>query len=144
VAYPIQVVFDCANPDRIARFWAEALGYVMQPPPEGFDSWEDWLRENNFPREEWDAASAVIDPDSKGPRIYFQKVPESKTVKNRLHLDINVGERGMAAEERRRKVDAEVLRLLALGARTIRPGNPADREYWVTLQDPEGNEFCVQ
>jgi hypothetical protein len=145
VAFGIQVVFDAANPDGSARFWAEALGYVMQPPPEGFASWEDWLRQNDIPEDQWDSASAVVDPDGKGPRIYFQKVPEPKTVKNRLHLDINVGGgRGTTIEERRQRVDAEVLRLLSLGAKTVRPGDPNSHEYYTVMQDPEGNEFCVQ
>jgi hypothetical protein len=144
VARRIQVVFDAANPDAMAHFWADALDYELQGPPEGFSSWEDFLRANSIPEDQWDSASAIVDSDGKGPRVYFQKVPEAKEVKNRVHLDINVGERGMSIEERRQRVDAEVLRLLSIGARTIRPGDPKGHEYWVTMQDIEGNEFCVQ
>src|SRR4051794_25375775 len=112
----VQVTFDCANPDRLARFWAEALHYKLQDPPEGFDTWEDWLRQNNLPEEQWDSASAIVDPDGKGPRFYFQRVPEPKTGKNRLHLDVEPGVRGLPAEERKEKLEAEASRLEGLGA----------------------------
>ena len=87
----VQVTFDCANPSWLAEFWATALGYVIQPPPTGFDSWEAWLEAQHIPRELWDSMSAAIDPDGRGPRLLFQKVPEGKTAKNRVHLDVNVG-----------------------------------------------------
>ena len=70
----IQVTFDAANPDALARFWAAALDYILQPPPEGYASWEDVLREWGVPEERWDSASAIVDPQSKGPRIYFQNL----------------------------------------------------------------------
>ncbi len=145
MATSIQVVFDCADPGRLARFWAEALGYRLQDPPTGFDSWEAWLADQGVPEDDWNAASAVVDPDGVGPRIYFQRVPEPKVVKNRVHLDLNVGA-GHAAglDESRRLVDAEVDRLMALGASIFRPGSVERGEYWVVMQDPEGNEFCVQ
>jgi catechol 2,3-dioxygenase-like lactoylglutathione lyase family enzyme len=145
MATSIQVVLDCADPDRLARFWAEALGYKLQDPPQGFATWDDFLREQGVPESEWNSASAVVDPDGAGPRIYFQKVPESKVVKNRVHLDLSVsaGSR-VPLEERQRAVDAEVQRLSGLGATVFRPGSVERGEYWVVMQDPEGNEFCVQ
>ena len=147
MATGIQVVIDCADPDGLARFWAEALHYTQQDPPEGYASWQDFLRAMNVPEEKWNDANAVVDPDGKGPRIYFQRVPEAKVVKNRVHLDLNVGG-GSATplEERQRRVDAEVERLLGLGATVFRPGAVSEDfgEYLVVLQDPEGNEFCVQ
>jgi hypothetical protein len=140
----IQVVFDCADPNQLATFWAAALGYRLQDPPEGFTSWQDWLREQGIPEDHWNDASAVVDPDGGRPRIYFQRVPEAKTVKNRVHLDLGVsGGPGVALEERRGKVDAEVERLLGLGARRLRVAEERG-EYWTVMQDPEGNEFCVQ
>jgi hypothetical protein len=144
MATGIQVVFDCADPDRVARFWAEALHYALQPPPTGYESWEDWLRAHDIPEDQWNMASAVVDPDKSGPRIYFQRVPEPKTVKNRVHLDLNVGGGpGTPLEERKRRVDTEVQRLRGLGATTLRA--QAERgEYCVVMQDPESNEFCVQ
>lgn len=145
MATQIQLVFDTADPDREARFWGQALGYQLQPPPPGFDSWEAALRAEGVPEEQWHDASAIVDPEGKGPRIYFQRVPEGKTAKNRLHMDLNVsGGLGDAPEERRRRVDAEVARLKALGATDERGAIERGREYWVRMNDPEGNEFCVQ
>ena len=105
MATGVQVVFDCADPDRLARFWAEALGYRLQDPPAGYGSWEDWLRDQNVPEQRWNDASAVVDPDGKGPRIYLQRVPEAKTVKHRVHLDLNIsgGPSGGPLEERCRR-----------------------------------------
>jgi hypothetical protein len=145
MAVSIQVVMDCTDPDRLARFWAEALGYKLQDPPEGFASWEDFLRAQGVPESEWNSASAVVDPDGKLPRIYFQRVPESKIVKNRVHMDLNVGG-GLKAplEDRQRAVDSEVERLKGLGATIFRPGGVERGEYWVVMNDPEGNEFCLQ
>jgi len=145
MAIDVQVVFDGSDPDRLARFWAEALGYRLQDPPEGFGSWEDWLRAMNIPEEDWNSASAVVDPEGAGPRLYFQRVPEAKQVKNRVHLDLNVGGGpGTPLEEHQRRVDAEVERLTGIGATVFRPGRVERGEYWVIMQDPEGNEFCVQ
>jgi hypothetical protein len=145
MATSIQLVFDTADPDRQAHFWAEALGYQLQPPPDGFDSWESFLRSAGIPADRWNEASAITDPDGKGPRIFFQKVPEGKTAKNRLHMDINAsGGRGVALEDRKQRVDAEVKRLKALGATDRRGAIDKDGEYWVRMNDPEGNEFCVQ
>jgi Glyoxalase-like domain len=145
MATGIQVVIDCADPDRLARFWADALHYTIQDPPEGFATWPDFLRDRGIPEADWNKASAVVDPDGGGPRVYFQRVPEGKVVKNRVHLDLNVGG-GHAAgiEENQRRVDAEVDRLRGIGAMVFRPGSVEDGEYWVVMQDPEGNEFCVQ
>jgi len=144
MATRVQVVIDCADPDRLATFWASALGYKLQDPPEGFASWEEFLTKIGVPEDDWNKASAVVDPDGVGPRLYFQRVPEEKAGKNRLHLDVNVGgERGTPIEERRKRVDAELERLKAEGARVLRPVEEHD-EYWVVMQDPEGNEFCLQ
>jgi hypothetical protein len=145
MAASIQLVFDTADPDRQAHFWAEALGYQLQPPPDGFDSWEAFLRSAGIAEERWNEASAITDPAGKGPRIFFQRVPEGKTAKNRLHLDINAsGGHGVALEDRKPRVDAEVKRLKALGASDERGAIEKDGEYWVRMNDPEGNEFCVQ
>jgi Glyoxalase-like domain len=142
---PIQLVFDTAEPDRAARFWAEALGYRMQPPPDGFESWESFLRARGVPAEHWNDASAIVDPDGKGPRIYFQRVPEGKSAKNRMHMDLNVsGGPGVALDERKQRIGAVVARLLTLGATGERGAMERDGEYWVRMNDPEGNEFCVQ
>jgi hypothetical protein len=143
VATGIQVVIDCADPGRLAPFWAAALHYKLQDPPEGFASWQDWLKASGIPESDWNSASAVVDPSGVGPRIYFQQVPEGKVVKNRVHMDLNVTTRTDSVDVRRGQVDAEVERLVGLGARKLRA--VAERgEYWVNMLDPEGNEFDVQ
>ncbi len=144
MATRVQVVFDCADPDRMARFWSQALGYEIPGPPEGFDSWEAWLASMGVPEEDWNSASAVEDPDGVGPRIYFQRVPEGKSVKNRLHLDVNVGGgRGTQIEERKATIDQEATRLEGLGATRGRPLEGRG-EYCLLMFDPEGNEFDLQ
>lgn len=144
MATPIQIVFDANDPAKLADFWALALGYVIQPPPEGFQSWDEWALSMEIPEENWNDARALVDPDDVGPRIFFQRVPEGKTAKNRVHLDVNAGG-GHAAPpaERRGRVDSAVERLVAAGAAVIGPMEQRG-EYWVVLSDPEGNEFCVQ
>lgn len=145
VVTSFQLVFDTADPDREARFWAAALGYELQPPPAGFDSWEAFLRQQGVPEERWNEAAAITDRAGKRPRIYFQRVPEGKTAKNRMHMDLNVaGGAGVPLDERKRRVDAEVARLKGLGATDERGAIEKDGEYWVRMNDPEGNEFCVQ
>lgn len=144
MAIPVQVTIDCADPDRLARFWAEALGYKIQDPPPGFDTWEAFLQANGIPQEEWNSRSAIVDPDGVGPRIFFQRVPEGKEVKNRLHLDVNVGgPLGTPQDERRTRVDAAVERLTGLGAKTVRTVEEMT-ERFVVMQDIEGHEFCLQ
>ena len=100
-----------------------------------------FLRERGVPEEHWNDRSAVVDPAGAGPRLFLQKVPEPKTVKNRVHIDLQVGA-GLPPGERPARVAAEVERLLALGATHLRAYDEMG-EHWVVLQDPEGNEFCV-
>jgi hypothetical protein len=135
MAKTVQVAIDCADPAALSRFWAEALGYVLNPPPDGHDSWESWLSAMGVPESEWNSASAIVDPDGQGPRIYFQRVPEAKAAKNRLHLDVRVG-------AGREGIQAEVDRLVGLGATVVGPKEERG-EFWVVLQDPEGNELCL-
>lgn len=144
MAIGVQVVIDCADPAKLAEFWAQALRYKLQDPPESFASWEDFLRANNVPESEWNSANAVVDPDGAGPRVFFQRVPEPKTVKNRVHLDLNVGG-GMATpmETRKERVHQEAARLEGLGASQLRTVEDWSG-YCVVMRDPEGNEFCVQ
>jgi hypothetical protein len=144
MATSVQVVIDCADPAQLARFWAAALGYVEQEPPSGFATWQDFLKAQGVPESQWNAANAVVDPDQRGPRIFFQRVPEPKTVKNRLHLDLNVGGgRAAPLETRRERVNAEARRLRQLGATEVRATENGE-EFWIVMQDPEGNEFCLQ
>ena len=116
MASTFQLVIDCADPEPLARFWAAALGYELEPPPAGFGSWDEYWRQVGVPEAELGlGADCIIDPAGRGPRIWFQVVPERKTVKNRLHLDISVGGgRSAAIEVRKQRVDAEASRLAAL------------------------------
>jgi hypothetical protein len=134
-----QVTFDCAEPERVARFWCEVLGYVVPPPPEGFATWDDFDR--SLPPEDQGSWFACIDPSGVGPRLYFQRVPEGKVVKNRLHLDVRVGT-GLVGEQRLATLEAECARLVALGAVRMRllPADD-DNESCIVMQDIEGNEF---
>ena len=143
MAPPFQVTVDCADPDRLARFWALARDYKLQDPPPGFATWPDFLTSVGMPEERWNSRSAIVDPAGAGSRVFFQQVPESKTTKNRLHLDVNVAEHSLRGDERRRRVEERVARLVEAGA--TRVGDMTELgEYWVVLRDPEGNEFCVQ
>ncbi|MFJ6777492.1 VOC family protein [Kitasatospora sp. NPDC091257] len=136
-----QVTFDCADPERVARFWCEVLGYVPPSPPEGFDTWDDFNA--TLPPEERGAWFAASDPTGVGPRMYFQRVPEGKAVKNRVHLDVRVGT-GLVGEERVAVLEAECARLVALGATRVQLLVADDKnESCLAMQDVEGNEFCL-
>ena len=136
-----QVTFDCAEPVRVARFWCEVLGYVAPPPPEGFDTWEDFDR--TLPPEKQGAWFACSDPSGVGPRLFFQRVPEGKVVKNRVHLDVRVGT-GLVGAERQATLEAEGARLEALGAARVQLLVADDEnESCLVMQDVEGNEFCL-
>ncbi|MER6099454.1 VOC family protein [Streptomyces sp. NPDC001728] len=136
-----QVTFDCADPVRLARFWCEVLGYVIPPPPEGFATWEE--HHHSLPPEKQVVYFACSDPSGKGPRVLFQRVPEGKAVKNRVHLDVRAGT-GLVGAERLATLEAECARLVALGAvhvRTLYADD--DNESCINMQDIEGNEFCL-
>ena len=144
MASSVQVTFDCADPDRLATFWAATLGYQKQDPPAGYATWQEFLAAQGVPEDQWNAASAVIDPEGVGPRLFFQRVSEPKASKNRVHLDVNVGGGPTTPPaERRQRVDDAVERLTRFGATRLRPFEQHG-EYWVVMQDPEGNEFCLQ
>ncbi|GHA96080.1 MULTISPECIES: VOC family protein [Streptomyces] len=137
----VQVTFDCARPERVARFWCEVLGYVAPSPPEGFATWDDY--NGSLPAADRDAWFACSDPSGVGPRLFFQRVPEGKVVKNRVHLDVRVGT-GLVGEERLAALEAECARLVALGAvreRVLLADE--ENESCIVMQDVEGNEFCL-
>ena len=137
-----QVTFDADDPARLADFWALALGYEIQPPPPGFDSWDDWATDMGIPEENWNDARALVDPTGEGPRIFFQRVPEGKTAKNRIHLDVNVAAEAEPGQ-RRSLVEDAADRLVGEGANLVGPMEERG-SFWIVMQDPEGNEFCVQ
>lgn len=137
-----QVTIDASDPGSLGAFWAEALGYVREAPPAGFDSWPDALTAWGLPPERHNDANAVVDPDGAGPRVFFQKVPEAKTVKNRVHLDVRVSGTSGPAEGKSERLAAEAERLVALGATLVRE-TVTQIDHFLVMLDPEGNEFCL-
>lgn len=144
-----QLTIDANDPQRLTDFWAEALGYEHQPPPDGHPTWKAWYAWRGVPAEELadlddDHCDRLQDPTGAGPRIWFQIVPETKPpgAKNRLHLDLYPAGREAPAAERRAAVEAKVATLVGLGA-TVLHRHEDELSTYVTLQDPEGNEFCV-
>jgi hypothetical protein len=140
MALGLQVVVDCSDPARLASFWAAALGYEMESPPEGFATWPEALEAWGVPESDWNSADAVVDPEGLGPRIFFQRVPEPKRVKNRLHLDVRVSPGPSTPIEEKQAAGVE--RMESLGATRLRDVEEL-RSYWMVMQDPEGNEFCA-
>jgi predicted enzyme related to lactoylglutathione lyase len=102
------VTIDCADAEGLAKFWAQAV--------EGYDVDKEW---------------PMVLKSSSGPTLFFQRVPEPKSVKNRVHLDLSVPDR-----------PAEVARLKSLGAKVLQEMDEGGYK-WTVMQDPEGNEFCV-
>ncbi|MFE2531035.1 VOC family protein [Streptomyces sp. NPDC059371] len=136
-----QVTFDCEQPERVARFWCEVLGYVVPSPPKGSATWEDY--EGSRPPEDRGSWFACVDPSGVGPRLYFQRVPEGRVVKNRVHLDVRAGT-GLVGDERLAVLKAECERLIALGATHVQTLLADDEnESCIAMQDIEGNEFCL-
>jgi catechol 2,3-dioxygenase-like lactoylglutathione lyase family enzyme len=144
MARDIQITFDCADPARLAAFWAEALGYKVQDPPEGFDSWEQALDAFGVPPENRNDASAVVDPEGSGARLFFQRVPEGKQAKNRVHLDVRAAP-GVEGDARMAALEAEAERLISHGATRLERHEPAPplNAGHVVMADPEDNEFCL-
>ncbi|MGB5935328.1 MAG: VOC family protein [Ornithinimicrobium sp.] len=141
----VQVTFDCVDPGAQAGFWCEVLGYRAQGPPLGFDSWDEALDAWKVPPEERTSRAAALPPEGEsGPRLFFQCVPEGKSAKNRLHLDVSAAP-GREGEERMRTLTAEATRLLGLGATCVRRVEPDGvmETGFIVMQDPEGNEFCL-
>ena len=144
-----QLTIDANDPSRLARFWGPALGYEPQPPPDGHATWRAAYVAMGVPEEELldmadDDYDRIQPPDGHGPLIWFQIVPETKSGKNRLHLDLfpTLRDRSLPLAERRRLVDTRVAELVAAGASVGRV-NEGENFYAVLMHDPEGNEFCV-
>ena len=141
-AKQVQVTFDCADPRALSLFWNDVLGYEFPPPPPGFDSWDAFSE--TLPPEQRNSASACVDPGGVGPRLFFQRVPEGKAAKNRLHLDVRAAP-GLEGEERMAALESECARLVSLGARRVERFEPAPPMAGgpIVMQDPEGSEFCL-
>ncbi|XRQ05265.1 VOC family protein [Actinomadura welshii] len=140
----IQITFDCADPAALSAFWAEALGYRLQDPPGHFATWDEALEAMGVPPERRNDASAVMDPEGAGPRLFFQRVPEGKQAKNRVHLDVRAAP-GLEGEARMAALEAEAERLVKHGATRLQRHEPAPPmgAGHIVMADPEGNEFCL-
>jgi len=134
-----QVAVDCADPHRLNKYWSELLGYQREEDPdfvqrmvdEGLATEADTIEIDGVLT--WRTAAACRDPEGNGPRMLFQHVPEPKSAKNRVHLDLHVPpEEGKALVER----------AIALGGAQLWEGQEGPHK-WITLADPEGNEFCI-
>ena len=144
MSYSVQVTFACDAPARLAEFWAEALGYVVQPPPPGYESWDEFADEMGIPEGKRGDISAVVDPEGVGPRLLFERWDGGEPNK-RVHLDINVlVDEDLTIEERDERLASERERLEALGATYHRVASGMAGETWLEMFDPEGNWFCVQ
>ncbi|GAA1489142.1 VOC family protein [Brachybacterium sacelli] len=148
----IQVTFDAHDPRSLSQFWKEVLGYVHPGPPgvelaadeDPLEAWETFLERSGVPEEKRNDVSALEDPDGRGPRLFFQKVPEDKVAKNRLHLDVRTAS-DLRDDARMEALENESARLVALGgSRLVRhePEAPVSLGFLV-MADPEGNEFCL-
>ena len=140
MAFDFQVAIDCSSPHELADWWAEALGWEVEAQDEAFirrmvEAGAATEAETTTHRGKlvWRVGAAINSPQPDRPRVLFQQVPEPKVGKNRLHLDVRVGPE---------QQEAEVSRLLALGATELWRGSQGPHS-WVTMADPEGNEFCV-
>jgi hypothetical protein len=140
MAYTFQVTIDSVAPHPLADWWVDALGWEREPSNEEFiqsmvDQGQateaDTLRHHGTLV--WKAGAAINHPGGGAPRVLFQLVPEAKSVKNRVHLDVRVGAEQLASE---------VERLTARGATLLHHGEQGPFRL-VTLADPEGNEFCL-
>src|SRR5699024_3781959 len=122
----VQVTIDAQDPRTLSIFWKEVLGYEHPPPPgvtpePGADplaAWDEFLERSGLPRDQHNSASALEDPDGTGPRLFFQRVPEGKTAKNRVHLDVRTAS-DLRDGERMAALEEECARLVGLGAARI-------------------------
>src|SRR5262249_2692830 len=139
-------------PGSRSSLWRGVLGYVCAGPP-GVDlpedadplaAWDDFLARAGVPEEQRNTRSAIEDPDGRGPRVFFQQVPEDKVAKNRVHLDVRAAP-GLQGDERMAALEAECDRLVALGASRLRRFEPEPPmgSGFVVMADPEANEFWL-
>ncbi|HEX6500475.1 MAG TPA: tRNA (N6-threonylcarbamoyladenosine(37)-N6)-methyltransferase TrmO [Micromonosporaceae bacterium] len=138
MATRIDLTFDATDTQVLARFWKTALGYVDEPPPPPFATRQEWLAQVDPPGDE-SAGAWLCDPDGIGPRLSIISVPEPKTAKNRLHIDIRVPAGGVDPQQRWARVVAESERLAAAGGAVVAVVDG----HHIVMADPEGNEFCV-
>ncbi|MFI8103890.1 VOC family protein [Streptomyces sp. NPDC086023] len=147
-----QVTFDAHDPRVLSIFWCEVLGYTHPWPPgvdpvpggDALAAWDVFLARVGVPEDQRNSRSAIEDPDGDGPRVFFQRVPEGKTAKNRVHLDVRAAP-GLQGDDRMTALEGECDRLVSLGATRLRrfePEPPLSTGF-IVMADPEGNEFCL-
>ncbi|MEJ1202458.1 VOC family protein [Streptomyces sp. BB1-1-1] len=139
MAAQIDLTLDCADAQLLAAFWKTALGYVDETPPAPFKTREEWLAQFDLPEDDTEDDGAwLCDPDGVGPRLSILKVPEPKTAKSRLHIDVRVPGHG-SSEERWARIKAESERMVEAGGKVLQEFDG----HHIVMSDPEGNEFCV-
>lgn len=148
----IQITLDAHDPGALSAFWKEVLGYVHPGPPgvelapgeDPLAAWDVFLERVGVPAEQRNNASALEDPEGRGPRFFFQRVPEEKVAKNRMHVDVRAAA-GLDGDERMAALEKECARLLALGGERLARHEPdgAMSAGFIVMADPEGNEFCL-
>lgn len=134
----IDLTLDCSDAALLAAFWKTALGYVDEPPPAPFATRAEWLAQFGLPDDDPKEGAWLCHPEGVGPRLSILKVPEPKTAKNRLHIDLRIPGHGTPAE-RWTRIRAEAERLVGAGGSVLAEVD----EHHVVMADPEGNEFCV-
>ena len=134
------LTMDAADPRRLGDFWALALGYRPEAPPGNFATWEEALTSWGLPEERWNDAYAIV---GDGPRIFIQKVPEPKTAKNRLHIDVHSNAGGPDQPKDWDVMRAKAAKLVDAGADVVEEFRQPPQGEWIVMEDPEGNEFCV-
>ncbi|WP_313408074.1 VOC family protein [Aeromicrobium sp.] len=148
----VQITFDAHDPRALAEFWAATMRYVIPPPPgvtlgpqdDPWQAWDELLERIGVPPDQRNSRAAAEDPDGRGPRLFFQQVPEDKVAKNRVHLDVRAAP-GLEGDARMAALEGECDRLVALGATRVRRFDPAPpiETGFIVMTDPEGNEFCL-
>jgi Glyoxalase-like domain len=152
VSRQVQITFDAHDPRGLSTFWRDVMGYVHPGPPgvelapgdDPLAAWDGFLSRLGVPADLRNTRSAIEDPDGRGPRLFFQQVPEEKVAKNRVHLDVRAAP-GLQGEERMAALEVECERLVAMGATRVRrfdPEPPLGAGH-IVMADPEGNEFCL-
>ncbi|MFG1778648.1 VOC family protein [Micromonospora sp. NPDC049051] len=139
MAIRISLTLDCRDAKLLGEFWKTALDYVDEPPPAPFRTREEWYASFDLPEDDSvDDGAWLCDPRGVGPALSILKVPEPKTAKNRLHIDVRVPGHG-TPDERWARIRAKSEQLVQAGATVLEDVTG----HHIVMADPEGNEFCV-
>jgi Glyoxalase-like domain len=142
-----QLTVDCHDPSTLVAFWAPLLDYEVPAPPQPHATWRDWYVSVGVPPDEieGDGTDRLVPRDGHGVALWFQPVPEQKSIKNRLHFDLRVsGGREVSRAERRASIEPVVAQVRASGGSLIRWSEDEQVDHvFAVMADPEGNEFCL-